>query len=69
MKIIDQNTLLVIISLYLLTCVSCSEKKHYSDALPPEEEMKHFQLDSTFKVELFAAEPYVQSPVDMTWDD
>jgi putative membrane-bound dehydrogenase-like protein len=69
MKIVHLNTLLVIISLCLLTCFSCSDKQRYSNALPPEEEVKRFQLDSTFKVELFAAEPYVQSPVDMTWDD
>ena len=66
MKIINQIKLLVSIFLWSLASFSCSEKKHYSEALPPEEEMKHFELDSTFKTELFAAEPYVQSPVDMT---
>ena len=69
MKIINQIKLLASIFLCSLASFSCSEKKHYSEALPPEEEMKHFELDSTFKTELFAAEPYVQSPVDMTWDD
>src|SRR6266446_10568481 len=48
---------------------SCSEKKHYTDALSPQEEMKHFELDSDFNIELFASEPNVMSPVDMTWDD
>jgi putative membrane-bound dehydrogenase-like protein len=69
MKIIYQNTLLVSIYLCSLACFSCSEKKHYTDALPPEEEMEHFELDSGFKIELIAAEPFVQSPVDITWDD
>lgn len=69
MKIINQIQLLVSIAWCFLTCFSCTEKKHYTEALPPGEEVKHFEIDSTFKVELFAAEPFVQSPVDMTWDD
>lgn len=69
MKIIYENRLLLLIFLCSLSSFSCSEKKHYTEALSPEEEVKHFEIDSTFKVELFAAEPYVQSPVDMTWDD
>ena len=47
----------------------CSEKGHYTEALSPEEEMKHFELDSSFKIELFASEPNVLSPVDMAWDE
>src|SRR6185295_7863268 len=43
-------------------------KKHYTEALSPADEMKHFELDSDFKIELFAAEPYVLSPVDLAWD-
>jgi putative membrane-bound dehydrogenase-like protein len=69
MKIVNENRFLLSILMCCLTLFSCAEKKHYTDALPPEEEMKHFVLDSAFKIELFAAEPYVQSPVDMTWDD
>lgn len=69
MKIINQNRLLFCIFFCSVASFSCSEKRHYSEALPPEEEVKHFEIDSTFKAELYAAEPYVQSPVDMTWDD
>ena len=69
MKIVNENRFLLSIILCCLTWVSCSEKNHYTEALPPEEEMKHFELDSAFNIELFAAEPHVQSPVDMTWDD
>ena len=47
----------------------CREKSHYTEALSPEEEMKHFELDSSFKIELFASEPNVLSPVDMAWDE
>ena len=69
MKMVNENRILLSIFLCCLTWFSCSEKKHYTEALPPEEEMKHFEIDSAFNIELFAAEPYVQSPVDMTWDD
>jgi putative membrane-bound dehydrogenase-like protein len=69
MKIVNQNRLLLSIFLCSIASFSCFEKNHYTEALPPENEVKHFELDSIFKVELFAAEPYVQSPVDMTWDD
>ena len=31
--------------------------------------MKHFELDSGFKIELFASEPNVLSPVDLVWDE
>lgn len=68
MKIINKNSVALLFLSYSLF-LSCAEKKHYSDALPPEDEMKHFELDSTLRIELFAAEPYVQSPVDMAWDD
>jgi len=61
------RTLLLIVCTFLW--FSCSEKKHYTDALSPQEEMKHFELDGDFKIELFASEPNVMSPVDMAWDD
>jgi putative membrane-bound dehydrogenase-like protein len=52
----------------ILGC-GCAKKSHYTEALSPTDEMKHFELDSNFKVELFASEPNVMSPVDMAWDD
>lgn len=63
------NRLLLFVILSSISSFSCSEKTHYSEALSPAEEVQHFEIDSTFKVEQFAAEPYVQSPVDMAWDD
>lgn len=47
---------------------SCTQKR-YTDALSPEEAMKHFQVIDGFKIELFASEPHVLSPVDMVFDE
>lgn len=35
----------------------------------PEESMKHIQVPVDFNLELFAAEPNVQHPIAMTWDE
>ncbi|MEO8762743.1 MAG: PVC-type heme-binding CxxCH protein [Ginsengibacter sp.] len=53
----------------MLLLFSCAEKPHYTEALSPEEEMKHFELDSDFTIQLFASEPNVMSPVDVEWDE
>lgn len=37
--------------------------------LTPEEELKTFKVAPGFKVELFAAEPMIECPVAMSWDD
>ncbi len=67
---ISNNIIVRLLSILgILLSLSCSPKKHYSEALSPEEEMKHFELDSGFKIELFASEPNVLAPVDMAWDD
>lgn len=38
-------------------------------ALSPDESMKHIQVPVEFNLELFAAEPDVQHPIAMTWDE
>lgn len=43
-------------------------QKRYSDALPPAESAKTFQLREEFSVEPFATEPDVLSPVDLVFD-
>src|SRR5687768_8131921 len=63
------QTPILILLVSIVSLYSCKEEKHYAEALPPAEEMKCFDLDTAFEIELFAAEPYVQSPVDMAWDD
>ena len=40
-----------------------------SEALSPEESMKHIQLDGDYEVQLVAAEPLVLDPVETTWDE
>ena len=47
---------------------SCSEKR-YTDALSPEDALGSFDLDKNFKIEIYAAEPFVQEPVEMTFDE
>ncbi len=38
-------------------------------ALTPEESMKHIQIPTDFQLDLFAAEPNVQHPIAMSWDE
>ncbi|MEZ5041764.1 MAG: hypothetical protein R2828_17850 [Saprospiraceae bacterium] len=55
---------------WLITCfgLSCSEQ-HYSASLSPQEALKSFQLLEGYKIELFAAEPFVLDPVEMIFDE
>jgi putative membrane-bound dehydrogenase-like protein len=69
MKSISTHTWILVFLVSIFSWYSCKEEKHYTEALLPEEEMQHFDLDTAFEIELFAAEPYVLSPVDMAWDD
>ncbi|MEP6595712.1 MAG: PVC-type heme-binding CxxCH protein [Ginsengibacter sp.] len=69
MNIINNHTGKLLFIVGTLLWFSCSQKKHYKEALSPIDEMKHFELDSSFKVEIFASEPNVLSPVDMAWDE
>ena len=55
----------------LIVCalgISCTEK-HYKDALSPEDALRSFDLNKDFKIELFAAEPFVLDPVEMAFDE
>jgi putative membrane-bound dehydrogenase-like protein len=52
----------------VLTGMGCEAPK-YTDALEPEEALKHFRLREGFRMELFAAEPDVQDPVEMIFDE
>ena len=56
--------------LFTVLCYSCKQPQpsHYKEALSPAEEMKHFELDPRFDIELIASEPHVEAPVDMEWD-
>jgi hypothetical protein len=39
------------------------------DPFSPEESMDHMVLDPEFDVHLFAAEPAIANPIDLTWDE
>jgi uncharacterized protein len=39
------------------------------EPLSPEESMKHIVVDPDFSIELFAFEPDIINPIDMTWDE
>jgi len=67
MIIANKQFIAAILILYVLN-ISCSEK-HYKDALSPEEAMSTFTLNEDFKIELFAAEPFVLDPVEMVFDE
>jgi len=69
MNITNNKTGTLLFLICTLTWFGCVKKSHYTEALSPNEEMKHFELDSSFKVELFASEPNVLSPVDLAWDE
>lgn len=49
-------------------CISCKDKR-YSDPLTPEEALKSFTLNDDFNIEIFAAEPFIADPVDLTFDE
>ncbi len=61
--------LTLFVLLPLLTYFSCSSPSLYPEGLSPEESMATFQLDEQFRVEIFAAEPHVQDPVSMVFDE
>ncbi|MEO5647111.1 MAG: PVC-type heme-binding CxxCH protein [Chitinophagaceae bacterium] len=52
----------------LIFANACSGKR-YPDPLSPEDALKSFSLNDDFTIEIFAAEPFVQDPIDMIFDD
>ena len=46
-----------------------SEPQVQQGALSPSESMKHIQVPPDFNLSLFAAEPNVQHPIAMSWDE
>lgn len=56
---------LIVLSLF---CFACKEQR-YPDHLSPEKSLEAFQLRDGFKIELFAAEPHAQDPVEMVFDE
>ncbi len=52
--------------LWVLLLAGCTSK--YPGPLSPEEALKSFQLHPDFKIQVFAAEPFVKDPVCMEFD-
>ncbi len=53
-----------LLALFLTACGSSRQ-----GSLKPDDALKSFRLSEDFHVELFAAEPQIQDPVDMVFDD
>lgn len=62
-----KNSIYSLVLLSLL-CFSCKEQR-YPDPLSPDKALEAFQLRDGFKIELFAAEPHAQDPVEMVFDE
>ena len=61
-------TILLLTITFSIVHFSCSEKKKYEDSLSPEESIETFDLLNGFKTEVFASEPHVTDPVELTFD-
>ena len=62
-------TTLLIGIVFSITLFSCSKKSKYEDSRTPEEAMETFDILNGFKTEVFASEPYVTDPVELTFDE
>ena len=69
------NRLLVLCTILLLCLPGASraadpfaEGVRPTDPLPPEEQAKTFKLPPGFEIQLVAAEPDIQKPMNMAWD-
>src|SRR5688572_22366595 len=59
---------LLLVALIVLLA-GCSRKTSESPALSPDAALKSFRLSDDFRIELFASEPHVLSPVEMVFDE
>lgn len=50
-------------------CFDAKQHSKYPDALTPEEALKTFDIDKAFNIQVYAAEPYITDPVDLTFDE
>jgi len=55
-------------AIIISTLFSCTQKR-YKDALTPQESMATFQLPNDLTIELVAAEPLVNAPVSMLFNE
>lgn len=67
-----KHSLRLIVLVSIVSLIACGEKKEesrYPGPLTPEEALEKFEIHKDFSLEVFAAEPYVQDPVDLAWDE
>ena len=62
------NVTHILFAILLIGFYSCEEDK-YVAALSPEESMTKMNINDNFEVKLFAAEPHVQDPVNLVFDE
>ncbi len=53
----------------IILLAGCSQKTSEAPALSPDAALKSFRLSDDFRIELFASEPHVLSPVEMVFDE
>ncbi len=61
--------LIYLITVLLLTQISCEHHPRYAGPLSPGLSMETFHFAGSFKAELYAAEPLVKDPVSMVFDN
>jgi putative heme-binding domain-containing protein len=52
----------------MLFCISCGRSSSAQPPLAPREALERFRIDERFKIELFAAEPLIDGPLAMGFD-
>tara|TARA_R110002050_G_scaffold100552_3_gene208021 strand:+ start:2701 stop:4614 length:1914 start_codon:yes stop_codon:yes gene_type:complete len=62
------NVTHTLFAVLLIGLYSCKEDK-YAEALSPEESIATFNIHENFEVKLFAAEPHIQDPVNLVFDE
>lgn len=62
------NVTHILFSILVLGFYSCKDDK-YAEALSPEESIATFNIHENFEVKLFAAEPHIQDPVNVVFDE
>jgi len=72
MPLMNQHSVLLKAILWMsvvTTFLACGNKPRYEGPLSPEESRATFRFDSSLRVDIFAAEPYVIDPVAMEFDE
>ncbi|WP_316812689.1 PVC-type heme-binding CxxCH protein [Pedobacter heparinus] len=69
MKTLNLKRNLIWIAMVAVVFVSCSKKKKYQDSRTAEESIGTFDMLNGFKAEVYATEPNVTDPVELTFDE